>query len=487
MNDVIAGKEALFLPSDAAARGRRGAVHLLATAIVGDTIVIYLSLAAASWIRFAGPLAKWGDPAGLPWTAYMGHVFFGTALFSFLCVHFQVYTFPQMMRFRQLASRLLRASCIWGIAYIALAYLLHFDRPLSRLYLTLAFCLATSGLLAWRFAFHRWASKAAALGHLRQRVAFVDWSPHAATLAEALVSDRRHLYEIVGCVPPAHAGYSHPPPARMRQLGAHDTLHALLQRHEIDTVIMADLNPPDGEMTDLATRCEKEMVEFKVIPSCFQSLVSGLHLETVRGIPVLGVSRLPLDNPFNSANKQIVDTAGSMLGLVLSAPLIALFGLLVYLESPGPIFYRQQRLGRDGRPFWLYKLRSMRPDAERDGKVGWTRANDPRRLRVGAFMRRWNIDETPQFWNVLRGDMSLVGPRPERPELIVNFKESIPHYNARHNIKPGITGWAQVNGYRGDTDLTERVRHDLHYIENWSVLFDVQIMLQTFFRQKNAC
>ncbi|HEY4299508.1 MAG TPA: exopolysaccharide biosynthesis polyprenyl glycosylphosphotransferase [Candidatus Didemnitutus sp.] len=489
MNDAIAGKDALFLSSEAAgARGRRGALQLLVTAIVGDTIVIYLALAAASWIRFAGPLANWGvDSGGLRWTDYLGHVFFGTVLFSFLCVHFQVYTFPQMLRFRQLTGRLVRASGTWIVAYIALAYLLHFDRPLSRLYVAVAFTLATGALLGWRFAFHRWATKAAILGHLRQRVVFVDWSPYAAVLAEALVSDRRHLYEIIGCVPPAHAGYSHLPPARMRQLGGHDHLAGILRGHQVDTVIMADLNPPEGDIADLATGCEKEMVEFKVIPSCFQTLVSGLHLETLRGVPVLGVSRLPLDNPFNSAIKQVLDIAGSMAGLVLSAPVIAVFGLLVYLESRGPIFYRQQRLGRDGKPFWLYKLRSMRPDAERDGQVGWTRPNDPRRLRVGAFMRRWNIDETPQFWNVLRGDMSLVGPRPERPELIVNFKESIPHYNARHNIKPGITGWAQVNGYRGDTDLTERVRHDLHYIENWSVLLDLQIMLQTFFRQKNAC
>ena len=167
--------------------------------------------------------------------------------------------------------------------------------------------------------------------------------------------------------------------------------------------------------------------------------------------------------------------------------IIAIFGALVYRESPGPIFYKQRRLGRDGRPFWCYKIRSMRLDAEAAGQVGWTKADDPRRLAIGAFMRKWNIDETPQFWNVLKGDMSLVGPRPERPELIHNFKEEIPHYNARHNIKPGITGWAQINGYRGDTDLNARIRCDLYYIENWNLMIDFQIMLLTLFRQKNAC
>jgi len=134
----------------------------------------------------------------------------------------------------------------------------------------------------------------------------------------------------------------------------------------------------------------------------------------------------------------------------------------------------------------MVKIRSMRLDAEKDGKIGWSKKDDPRRLRIGAFIRKWNIDEVPQFWNVLKGEMSLVGPRPERPELIRNFKCEIPHYNMRHTVKPGITGWAQVNGLRGDTDLTERISYDLYYIEHWNLVFDLQTMLLTFCKNKNA-
>ncbi|NLT71326.1 MAG: exopolysaccharide biosynthesis polyprenyl glycosylphosphotransferase, partial [Verrucomicrobiaceae bacterium] len=212
----------------------------------------------------------------------------------------------------------------------------------------------------------------------------------------------------------------------------------------------------------------------------------GLHLESVGGIPILGISRLPLHNTLNRYLKRFVDIIGGLVGLLLAAPVIGLFAILIYRESPGPIFYRQRRLGASGSTFEMVKLRSMKLNAETDG-VGWTVKDDPRCLRVGAFMRRWNIDEIPQFWNVLKGEMSLVGPRPERPELIEQFKEEIPHYNARHHIKPGITGWAQVNGLRGDTDLSERVRFDLHYIENWNVLFDFQIMLLTFIKREGAC
>jgi lipopolysaccharide/colanic/teichoic acid biosynthesis glycosyltransferase len=167
-------------------------------------------------------------------------------------------------------------------------------------------------------------------------------------------------------------------------------------------------------------------------------------------------------------------------------PIIFVFGTMVYLESPGPIFYRQRRSGRNGKLFDIIKIRSMRPDAEGDGKVGWTVQNDPRRLRIGAFMRKWNIDEVPQFWNVLRGEMSLVGPRPERPELVARFKHDIPHYNARHNAKPGITGWAQIHGLRGNTDLAERINYDVWYMENWSLILDFQIMCMTFFKRQNA-
>jgi exopolysaccharide biosynthesis polyprenyl glycosylphosphotransferase len=226
-------------------------------------------------------------------------------------------------------------------------------------------------------------------------------------------------------------------------------------------------------------------VQFKVIPSYFQTFNSGLHLEHVSGVPVLGVSKLPLDHVFNRIIKRAIDVVGAIIGLIISIPIIFIFGHLIRRESPGPIFYSQIRCGKGGKNFRLYKLRSMKLDAETRG-AAWTRENDPRRLKIGEAMRRWNIDEVPQFWNVLVGDMSLVGPRPERPEHIHRFKEQIPHYNARHYFKPGLTGFAQVYGMRGDTDLNARVRYDIYYLENWSVFLDIMIMVRTFFIQSGA-
>jgi exopolysaccharide biosynthesis polyprenyl glycosylphosphotransferase len=222
-----------------------------------------------------------------------------------------------------------------------------------------------------------------------------------------------------------------------------------------------------------------------VIPSYFQILASGLRLETISGVPVLGVSELPLDHLVNRALKRIVDIVGAIVGLLISIPLMTIFGAIVYRESPGPIFYFQERTGRNGRKFKIIKIRSMRMDAEKTG-AQWAKENDPRRLRVGALMREWNIDEVPQFWNVLKGEMSLVGPRPERPELISQFKYQIPHYHARHSCLPGMTGWAQANGWRGNTSLEERIRYDIWYIENWSLGLDFRIMMLTFMKRKNA-
>jgi lipopolysaccharide/colanic/teichoic acid biosynthesis glycosyltransferase len=199
----------------------------------------------------------------------------------------------------------------------------------------------------------------------------------------------------------------------------------------------------------------------------------------------LSVSEPPLESFGNRAVKRVVDILGSLVGLLAGIPILTVFGLLLRRESPGPIIYRQRRTGRGGRPFYMFKIRSMCLDAEPNGPQ-WTDENDPRRLRIGAFMRKWNIDEIPQYWNVFKGDMSLVGPRPERPELISGFERRIPHYNARHACLPGMTGWAQMNGWRGKTSLEKRVECDLWYLENWTLALDFRIMFLTLLRYKNA-
>jgi exopolysaccharide biosynthesis polyprenyl glycosylphosphotransferase len=296
----------------------------------------------------------------------------------------------------------------------------------------------------------------------------------------------RQPFKVVGVLPPSGGFDGSKPGDIVKVLGDYEEAREIMLREQIDVVLVIDTNMSREELARLSSICEMELVDYKIIPSAFQILLSGLHLESLHGVPVLGVSRLPLHSAFNQIIKRWVDVIGATIGIIFGAPIIAIFGILVKRESPGPIFYKQVRVGRNGRSFNIYKIRSMRLDAEANGKAGWSTENDPRRLKIGSVIRKWNIDEIPQFWNVLTGEMSLVGPRPERPELISGFREVIPHYNARHNIKPGITGWAQINGFRGNTDLTERVKCDLFYIENWNLLLDFQIMMMTFIKRDNA-
>ncbi|HXP61323.1 MAG TPA: exopolysaccharide biosynthesis polyprenyl glycosylphosphotransferase [Dongiaceae bacterium] len=319
---------------------------------------------------------------------------------------------------------------------------------------------------------------------LRQRTLVVGWTEDFERLVAADGKESSQIYEILGYVPLV-SGNGRVPLAGVPALGSLDHLEALLQEHRPDTVLLADNNLDQAKIIGVVNLCEKHFVAFKGIPSHFQIMASGLQLELVNGIPMLGVAALPLDRLSNRVLKRSVDIVGAILGLLLSAPIVWICALLIRLESPGPVFYRQVRCGYKGKLFNMIKMRSMRPDAEVDG-ARWATKDDPLRLRIGAFMRKWDLDETPQFWNVLKGDMTLVGPRPERPELIHRFKQEVPHYNARHASKPGMTGWAQVNGFRGDTSLVERVRYDLFYLENWSFWLDFQIMIQTFFRHQNA-
>jgi exopolysaccharide biosynthesis polyprenyl glycosylphosphotransferase len=484
MNPALA-TEAALLSLEQKVRSRRHTTQLLVASIVGDILVVFAALAFSSWLRFETRLAHFGVPSAIYWREYFGHVVFGTLLFVSLLPHRQMYDLHRILRFRQTVEGVLRAAVTWLFAYMALSWLLRTNGEVSRVFVLVAFALTTTAFLAWRFGLSRLVAEEALSGRLRQRVLFVGWSAPARALAQAIVRDARHPYEIAGYVP-SRKQQDDEPSVFLRKLSSHDRLAAVLQTQGIDMLILADTDATSEETMALANLCEKEMVDFKVIASCSQILCSCLRLQTVSGVPVLGISYFPLDNPFNVVMKQVLDLIGGLVGLLLSAPVIAVFAYLVFRESPGPVIYRQRRLGQHGQPFWIYKIRSMKMNAEEPGRVGWTVRDDPRRLRIGAFMRRWNIDELPQFWNVLRGDMSLVGPRPERPELIDRFKEEISHYNARHNIKPGITGWAQVNGFRGDTDLGERVRCDLYYIENWSPFLDLQIMAMTVFAHKNA-
>jgi exopolysaccharide biosynthesis polyprenyl glycosylphosphotransferase len=488
-NTRESARAAARLPMRQTAETSRARYHrLVAAAFVVDTLVVAAALLLAQSIRFQTRIAEIGVPVEEVFRArdYIGHIVLGVALMMATLANFRLYARENLLSYTNTLRIVFKSSLIWIVVYLGLTLMLKFDPPISRIFCALGLVTSLVMLPLWRGVLWRILSREENSASLRQRALVVGWSRDFARAVRVFGEAADRPFDIVGVIAPPGGAFQEEVPEDLPVMGSYESLGMLLQLGVCQVVIVADDALKSGTLMHIASLCEKEMIEFKLVPTCFQVLLSGLHLESVGGIPVLGISRLPLHSTANQYVKRAIDLFGGLVGLLLFGPLIALFGLLVYRESPGPIFYRQRRLGANGRIFEMVKLRSMKLDAEKSG-VGWTVKDDPRCLRVGSFMRRWNIDELPQFWNVLRGDMSLVGPRPERPELIEQFKEEIPHYNARHNIKPGITGWAQVNGLRGDTDLSERVRFDLHYIENWNVLLDFQIMFLTFVKREGAC
>ena len=243
------------------------------------------------------------------------------------------------------------------------------------------------------------------------------------------------------------------------------------------------------KLEQIVAICEKSGVHTKFVPDYYNFISTNPYTEDLDGLPVINIRNVPLTKTVNRMIKRLIDIIGSIVALILFSPIMLVVAILVKKSSPGPIFFAQERIGLGNKPFKMYKFRSMGVQDPKKEAKEWTTKNDARVTPVGRIIRKTSLDELPQFWNVLKGDMSLIGPRPERPLFVEKFKEEIPRYMIKHQVRPGITGWAQVNGFRGDTSIRSRIEHDLYYIENWSLGLDIKILFLTFFKgfvNKNA-
>jgi Undecaprenyl-phosphate glucose phosphotransferase len=299
-------------------------------------------------------------------------------------------------------------------------------------------------------------------------------------VADKIIEHRELGYQIVGFVDDKAAG-DHLGYRGLPLLGTIAEAADISARESIDHLYVA--LPPEQhvQMLQLIESTSRECVDVKVVPDLLQVIALRARLEDLDGVPVININDVPLQG-FNSIVKRAIDIAISSAALILLALPFWLIAALVKLTSRGDVFYRQERMGLDGKPFMIYKFRSMYDGAEAETGPVFAVEQDPRRTPVGKLLRRSNIDELPQLWNVLKGDMSIVGPRPERPLFVAQFKDKIPQYMLRHKVKAGITGWAQVNGWRGNTSIEKRIEYDLYYIENWSVRLDLKIMWLTLLR-----
>lgn len=272
-------------------------------------------------------------------------------------------------------------------------------------------------------------------------------------------------------------------------IGKIKDLDEILGLNSLDEIAITLSISEYANLEKIVASCEKSGVHTKFIPDYNNMIPTRPFIEDLQGLPVVNIRRVPLTDPVNAIVKRTVDIVGATVALILFSPIMLLTVVLIKLTAPGPLIYKQDRVGLHNRPFQMYKFRSMVVQPPSEEKNKWTTPHDSRVTPVGRFIRKTSIDEMPQFFNVLRGDMSLVGPRPERPLFVEKFKEEIPRYMIKHQVRPGITGWAQVNGLRGDTSITKRIEHDLYYIENWTLGYDFKILFLTMFKgfvNKNA-
>jgi exopolysaccharide biosynthesis polyprenyl glycosylphosphotransferase len=456
-------------------------------AVAADALAMVVGFFLATWIRFDSgwlpvPLGRHPEI----YHHYAGGILLVTLAYLLIFRSLGLYVRPQIGRFEDKIPRLVRASSLGLVAAMVMAFVSKNYVEYSTLAIFISLPTVTLLVVLERYICFRLELHYARHSSVINRVLILGTDSVAAHLKRSLENEPKLRSRVVGFL---RTDLSEPdegvPPALIG--GTVDELAAVaLSEEKVDQIILTNSAIGHQRIVDIILFCEREMIRFNMVPDLFRILTGSMDMQSVDDIPMLGISQWPLDHFWKRVLKRGEDLLGATVGLLLSAPLIALAALLIKRESPGPVLYSQERCGEKGKPFRIYKLRTMRLDAEAQSGPVFTAEQDPRVLRIGGVLRRLNLDELPQFWNVLCGDMSLVGPRPERPHFVERFKEDIGRYMWRHVSKPGVTGWAQVNGLRGNTSIEERIKYDLYYLENWSLALDFKILVKTFMARENA-
>ncbi|MBU0508555.1 sugar transferase [bacterium] len=459
-------------PRHAGERSLTASFWLPLMATLFDVAAITAASVVAYYLRFYWPLGDLYPPQWQP--KVINYVLFGLALgavYVMVSWTYKGYATRIRVPLEQEIGRILRGSLFsMGIVLAAIFFYREFEY--SRLVFLLTLALVVPALIVSRAFFQRLQIACFKRGIGVQRVAIWGAGDVAAKLWQDFEKGRSQGFELVGAVgkPPTEGGVS---------LGDLSLLKKIVIEHDLDLLVMAP--PPDQEemMNDVMRAGEGISIEFLYCPAAVEITKSRIRVTDVGGRPILRMKTIPMAG-WRYVVKRGMDFGLSALFLLCFSWLYGLIALAVRLDSGRPLFYKQRRVGMDGREFDMIKFRTMRTDAELQTGPVWAKPGDPRVTRVGRFLRRWSLDEFPQFWSVLRGDMSLVGPRPERPHFVEEFSKHIPQYLDRHRVKAGLTGWAQVCGLRGsDSTIEERTEYDLFYVENWSLWFDLRILLRT--------
>ena len=452
--------------------------------VVLDALVIVFSYLLAWNIQFH--VIVHSRVGMLPARTYMSALVLVVPEFLILYYAFNLYT-PKRVQGRRLeASNVFAANVAGLLGFILVLYLMHqdnFSRSMMFIFVAVNFTLTVLERNVIRQVLMRVRARGMNLKH----IILVGYSRAAEAFIDRVEENPQWGYKINGILDdgmPAGTGYR-----GINVIGTTDELEEILDRNMQDEIAITLGLDEYYKLRRVVSACEKSGVHTKFIPDYNNIIPTRPYTEDLLGLPVINIRNVPLTNTFNMLTKRVVDVIGAIFCIILFSPVMLVTAVLIKTTSPGPLIFSQTRVGLHNRPFRMYKFRSMEVQSEAEEKRGWTTRNDPRVTKIGKVIRRTSIDELPQFFNVLKGDMSLVGPRPERPQYVEKFREEIPRYMVKHQVRPGITGWAQVNGYRGNTSIRKRIDYDIYYIENWTMGFDVKILILTIFKgfiNKNA-
>ena len=408
------------------------------------------------------------DAGVLPAKTYFSALFLIIPGYLLLYSIFQLYMPRRVKSYRKELMDIIRANGIGFMIFILVLYFIkqeHFSRQM----LCIFFFINISLEFASRYLIRTILWKMRKQGLNQKHILMIGESQMAEQYMDRLRENPKWGYQV----------FAH--------LKDEEKLERILEGNELDEVVIALRAEDYGKLERIVDVCEKAGVHTKMIPDFGNVISTRPYIEDVQGIPVIHVRRVPLNIMRNRAAKRAVDLIGATVAIILFSPVMLLTVLVVALTEEGSVIYRQERVGLHNQVFYMYKFRSMIMQDEEKEKAEWSTRNDPRITPVGKLIRRTSIDELPQLFNVLKGEMSLVGPRPERPQFVQKFRDEIPRYMVKHQVRPGMTGWAQINGYRGDTSIEKRIEYDLYYIENWTMVFDMKILILTIFKGYFDC
>ena len=457
-------------------------IHLLI-----DALITACSYMLAWYLKFVAPWVEKDPTVGvLSMGRYFFMLWYVVPLYIALYYFFNMYKPKRTLRNRYEIFNILKANVVGVILLIVILYMID-ESDISRIMLFWFFAinivLTTLFRSLVRYFLHFFRQKGYNLKHML----LIGYSRAAEEYISRINVNPQWGYVVCGILDdsvPAGTLYK-----GVKVLGRIDNIYEILPENKLDEIAITLSLKDYDRLEEMVEACEKSGVHTKFIPDYNSLVPSQPYTEDLMGLPVINIRYVPLTNTLNAIAKRVVDIVGSLIGIIVILPILLVIAILVKCTSKGPVIFKQERVGLHNKSFNMYKFRTMEIQKESEEKKAWTVKDDPRVTKVGRFIRKTSIDELPQIWNVLKGDMSLVGPRPERPFYVEKFKEEIPRYMVKHQVRPGMTGWAQVNGYRGDTSIRKRIDYDLYYIENWTPGFDILIMFLTVFKgfiNKNA-